>query len=218
MTIVKRKIYLASSWKNKDTLLDLADRLRQMGHEVFLFCQESPRPEGLDVFIFDYRMLPSGAWNFVDFIEQEPTIRAYKSDKAGLDWCDTVVLVLPSGRSSHLELGYARGQEKDCFIIGELPDGEFETMYLFANKGCYSWGTDFNRFEEAIKEPPTWFRTMQSYTKQMRMMNPINMPHEGISMSCPYCEREWDNRKEPFTVKEAMKHITLCSMNPEVKS
>jgi hypothetical protein len=36
---------------------------------------------------------------------------------SALDWCDTCVLVLPCGRSAHLELGYAIGQAKTTAIL-----------------------------------------------------------------------------------------------------
>jgi hypothetical protein len=44
-----------------------------------------------------------------------------------------VVLILPSGKSSHLEAGYAKGCGKKLYIIGGFVKGEFETMYGFAD-------------------------------------------------------------------------------------
>lgn len=41
--------------------------------------------------------------------------------------CDACVLVMPCGRSAHLELGWAAGAGKDTAIL--LFDGEPELMY-----------------------------------------------------------------------------------------
>jgi hypothetical protein len=46
-----------------------------------------------------------------------------------MQWADTGVLVLPSGRSAHLEAGYFNGAEKDLFILMVEPQ-EPELMYL----------------------------------------------------------------------------------------
>lgn len=50
--------------------------------------------------------------------------------RARLDWCDTCVLVLPCGRSAHLELGYAAGAGKQSFVLLSPDNFEPELMYL----------------------------------------------------------------------------------------
>lgn len=140
---MKRKIYIASSWKNKDVVRSLANILRGDGHEVFDFtdpnCHTVP---GIEKYVFDgkafaaYRGQDPATVDWIDFLTWDPSKRAYRSDKAGLDWADTVVLLLPSGRSSHLEAGYGVGQHKELYIFGNLPVGEFDAMYGFAN-GCF---------------------------------------------------------------------------------
>lgn len=45
--------------------------------------------------------------------------------------CDACVLVMPCGRSAHLELGYAVGARKRTAIY--LSDGEPELMYAMAD-------------------------------------------------------------------------------------
>ena len=44
--------------------------------------------------------------------------------------------VMPCGRSSHLEGGYAKGKGKLLFLYGEFKKGEFDAMYGFAD-GLY---------------------------------------------------------------------------------
>lgn len=138
----QRRIYIASSWTNASDVQRLASILRLHGHEVFDFTDSENRPDGLENYVFDYREwcdytnTDPDAVDWIEFLLWPPTEKAFASDKAGLDWADTVVLLLPSGRSSHLEAGYAVGQGKTLFIYGDLPLGEFDAMYLFAT-GCY---------------------------------------------------------------------------------
>lgn len=137
-----RKIYIASSWKNVVAVRNLADLLRLHSHEVFDFTDSTNRVAGIDKFVFSAKQWAE--WKgknpetieYIDFLSWEPARKAFKVDKAGLDWANTVVLLLPSGRSSHLEAGYGVGQGKELFIIGDLPLGEFDAMYGFA-KDCF---------------------------------------------------------------------------------
>jgi hypothetical protein len=52
-----------------------------------------------------------------------------------LKWCDTCVLVLPCGRSAHLEAGWAAGAGK--FTVGLLADGEPDLMWKMLDYLCW---------------------------------------------------------------------------------
>lgn len=118
------RIYLASSWRNK-LQPALVATLRGAGHQVY-----------------DFRNPPHGrggfAWEAVDTGWRGWTARGYrnalkspiaqagfKSDKDGMDWADVCVLLLPCGRSAHLEAGYMAGQGKRVIVFthdGEEPE------------------------------------------------------------------------------------------------
>jgi hypothetical protein len=55
----------------------------------------------------------------------------FNFDRSHLDRCDAAVLVLPAGRSGHLELGYASGKGKPTFILHDNPE-RWDVMYRFA--------------------------------------------------------------------------------------
>ncbi len=62
---------------------------------------------------------------------------------------DCVVLVLPSGRSAHLEAGYAAGQAKPVVVVCEKGTKiEPELMYLLLD----SFETNFDHFMERVRE------------------------------------------------------------------
>lgn len=57
-------------------------------------------------------------------------------DRRHLDRCDAAVLVLPAGKSGHLELGYVIGSGKPGFILLDKEPDRFDVMYRFARKVC----------------------------------------------------------------------------------
>lgn len=123
------RIYIASSWKNKNTVRTVAEVLRSIGYQVDDFTDDSRGR-----FVFHYSEIPDiENQNAVSFLQQEKVLMAFQEDKKWLDWCDAVLLIMPAGRSAHLEAGYAKGNNKLLIIWGELPKGEFEVMYGFAD-------------------------------------------------------------------------------------
>lgn len=130
------KIYLASSWKNREDVLKMAEFLRSEGHLVDAFCDGENRVsfdwselfgimdrEGCDITELDAK----------DMMNHWRVQEAFKEDKKYLDWSDVVVMLMPCGRSAHLEAGYAVGCGKKLYIVGGFEKGEFDVMYGFAD-------------------------------------------------------------------------------------
>lgn len=124
------KLYIASSWRNEYYLGLLAD-LREKGYDCY-----------------DFRD-PSGAfkWSAVDPDWQSWTPESYRKklksspecfrgfsrDANALRDCDICVLLLPSGRSAHIEAGWAVGRGKKLIIYLKPEKFEPELMYKFAD-------------------------------------------------------------------------------------
>ena len=125
------KIYVASSWRNEGQPA-VVEALRQDGHEVYDF--RNPK-HGLGGF----------HWSEIDPDWQQWTPEVYRgqllnspivafgfiTDLRAMRWCDTCVLVMPCGRSAHLELGWCSGAGKQTAVL--LSDGEPELMNLLAD-------------------------------------------------------------------------------------
>ena len=124
------KIYLASSWKNAKLVREIANYLRVFGHEVDDFTDKS---NGRFVFSFD-KLPDISSHNAISVLVFPEVKRAFTEDKKWIDWADVVLLLLPAGKSAHLEAGYAKGQGKKLIIYQEgFPEGEFDVMYGFAD-------------------------------------------------------------------------------------
>lgn len=126
------KIYIASSWKNAGNVRAIAEALRDEGFQVDDFTDPSKGR-----YVFNWREIEEDVMKLdaVAFIKDERTQRAFKEDKGKIEWADVLVMVLPAGNSSHLEMGYAAGLGKRTIIFAPdgFPKGHFDTMYGFAN-------------------------------------------------------------------------------------
>ena len=125
-----KKIYIASSWKNVYLVRTWAEFLRSKGFEVDDFTDNS---RGRYVFYFADICNPEET-DAIQLLQMSEAQKAFDEDKKWIDWADVVFLLLPAGKSSHLEAGYAKGQEKKLIIFQEqYPKGEFDVMYGFAD-------------------------------------------------------------------------------------
>jgi hypothetical protein len=131
------RIYLASSWRNFHQPAAV-DALRSAGHDVYDF--RNP-PSGIQNGFRWSEIDPKWeAWNAATYREKLQTQRAqqaFKSDFDGMKWAEVGVLLLPCGRSAHLELGWMAGAGKRTIIwtrTGEEP----ELMALLASEICVS--------------------------------------------------------------------------------
>lgn len=123
------KIYIIGSLRNP-RVLEVAKALRALGHDVFDDWM-SAGPETDDRWM-DYER--QRGRTFREALNGYHAQHAFKLDKRHLDECDVAVLVMPAGKSAHLELGYVIGDGNKLGYI--LMDGEperFDIMYNFAD-------------------------------------------------------------------------------------
>jgi hypothetical protein len=133
---MRRSIYLASSWRNERQPA-LVETLREAGHEVYDFRHPAPGTSG-----FSWAELGLGChccWTPNEFAAAlaHPTAqRGYALDYSAMRRADTCVLLLPSGRSAHIEAGWMAGSGRDLFILLDPKENEPELMYKLA-RGMY---------------------------------------------------------------------------------
>jgi hypothetical protein len=123
-----RKIYVASSWRNT-TQPTVIKALRKAGHEVYDFRNPAPGENGFAWSALDPDWLKWNLRQYVHNVRKPLADKGFKFDRNALHWCDTCVLVLPCGRSAHLEAGYAAGQGKRTIFMLSMDNFEPELMY-----------------------------------------------------------------------------------------
>lgn len=134
------KIYVASSWRN-GYQEGVVKRLREEGHEVYDFKNPAPGNPGFHWGQIDpdYRRgwsEPGGAVKYLKALATDIANDGFKLDFDAMKWADACVLVLPCGRSAHLEAGWFVGQGKPCLIYIPQYD-EPELMYKMADIHLY---------------------------------------------------------------------------------
>lgn len=130
------RIYLASSWRNPYQPA-LVDYLRDNGHQVYDF-RNPPNGTGFAWHEIGLDAKACTAENYRTALLTHPrAAQGFMSDFAAMRWADTGLLVLPCGRSAHLELGWMAGAGKRTLILTQ--DGEEpELMALLADRICIS--------------------------------------------------------------------------------
>ena len=117
-SIRRRKIYVASSWRNPFQPF-VVQTLKAKGHEVYDFRHPRPGNTGFRWSAIDPNWKSWTAAQWSNALDHPIAKAGYALDFAAMKWADTFVLILPCGRSAHLELGWACGQGKQTLILSE---------------------------------------------------------------------------------------------------
>ena len=141
------KIYVASSWRNQRQPF-IVEFLRDLGHEVYDFRNAAPGYDGFHWREIDPNWKHWTPERLVEGLENHLTEEAFKHDFDAMRWADACVLVMPCGRSAHLEAGWFIGAGKPTAIL--LSDGEPELMYKLAK--CVYDRLGLREWLEALKE------------------------------------------------------------------
>ena len=137
---MKHRIYVASSWRNTEQPSIVA-ALRADGHEVYDFKNPAIDDQG-----FSWRQIPGPPreeWTSEHFgrvvLDHPVAERGFNFDMTALSQASACVIVLPCGRSAHLEHGYAVGAGKLTIVYQPTLD-EPELMYRMCDH--YVWTLD----------------------------------------------------------------------------
>lgn len=121
--------FIAGRTRNKDNILEICkilDRLK-ISYYCFLKNEESHAEAGLN--LNDEKL----ADKFEKMDLKSNTVQTiFKYDKDGLKKSKNLLLVLPAGKSAHIEAGVAYGLGKKCYAIGEYD--VTDSLYLIFDK------------------------------------------------------------------------------------
>lgn len=127
-------IYVASSWRNAYQPA-VVEALRAGGFTVYDFRHPLPGDDGFSWQQVDQDWKPGDKvtldrWHAMS---SNPVARkGFHLDYGAMHTADGCVLVLPAGRSAHLEAGFFHGMKKQLVVLMPEPQ-EPDLMYLMAN-------------------------------------------------------------------------------------
>lgn len=150
------RIYISSSWKN-EAQPSLVDLLRQHGHQVYDFRHPSGRDDKnvweevtaslhMSASYHQEILLPE---DFDRLLREEKVHDRFNEHFNAMNDADTCILLLPCGRSSHVEAGYMAGNGKRVFVYDTSTHITPELMYFTFN-GYFHIEEDLL---EALAEP-----------------------------------------------------------------
>lgn len=122
-------VYVIGSLRNENIPRVSAD-IRSLGYSVFDDWY-SAGPEA-DDYLRDYYR--NRKMKYSEVLNSHAAQHIFKFDKEHLDNCDCAVLVLPAGKSGHLELGYIIGSGKPGYILMDGEPERVDIMHSFATK------------------------------------------------------------------------------------
>jgi len=119
-------IYLIGSLRNEGVPV-VANELRRFGFDVFDDWYAAG-PEADDYWkayeVGRGRALPEALKGYA-------ARHVFEFDKHHLERCDIAILLMPAGKSGHLELGYAAGLGKTCYVCLDGDPERYDVMYGF---------------------------------------------------------------------------------------
>lgn len=124
-----KTIYLIGSLRNPK-IPHFANRLRKLGFEVFDDWY-SPGPNADDFWRAHEKVRGR---TFKEALSGYAAKHVFEFDKFHLDRCDIAVMLMPAGKSGHLELGYAIGQGKPGYILFDKEPERWDVMLQFASE------------------------------------------------------------------------------------
>ena len=117
---------MASSWRN-EFQPSVVKYLRELDHNVYDFKYPTEDDIGFSWKQIDTKWESWTSKEYIKALNHPLAVKGFANDMQALDECDAVVLVMPCGRSAHLELGYGIGKGKYSIIYTTI--AEPELMY-----------------------------------------------------------------------------------------
>jgi len=124
-----KSIYIIGSLKNPE-ILSVHKELEALGLEPFSDWK-CPGPDA-DDFLRDYYR--ERGLSYSEILESYGVRHVFEFDRYHLSRCDAALMVMPAGKSGHLELGYCVGLDKPAFILMDQEPERVDVMHAFATK------------------------------------------------------------------------------------
>ena len=164
------RVYVASSWRNEARQQLVVETLRAHSHDVYDFRNPAPGNTG-----FSWRSCVTEEEQLRDprrfrdeVLTSDTAQQGFRLDMEALRYADATVLVLPCGRSAHLELGYAVGAGQGTIVLLDDPMSEPELMVLMCGRVCTT-------VDEVVVALSAWdrLRTANSVEGARRCMSEV---------------------------------------------
>lgn len=135
------KIYIASSWKNQHAVEMLTEHLREKGHQVSSFVENSYGEQAGHFATENGTPIPFDKW-----VNSDRGKKSFEYDTNGATKSDLVIYVGPSGVDTWAEVGAAWASSVP--VVGLYAKGESSGLM----RRMVGWFSDFRELLESIPD------------------------------------------------------------------
>lgn len=140
-----RVIYIIGSLRNPKVPI-IANQIRALNKNWEVFDSwYSPGPHA-DNYLRDYAK--GKGLSYKETLKDHAATHIFEFDKKHLMRATDVVLVMPAGKSGHMELGFALGKGKRGYVLFDKEPSRVDIMYQFATDIFF----DFDELAEELKK------------------------------------------------------------------
>ena len=129
---MKYEFFVAARYRNRDAALELARSIRLAGRLVYCFAESRASLEHVGDLNSDPETVMKAFESNTDWTTSGAVQDVFTTDMEALENSATLILLLPAGKSAHIEAGVAYGLKKQCILIG-TPERN-ESLYLIFDK------------------------------------------------------------------------------------
>ncbi len=142
------EFFIAGRTRNKEKILNICKIFDE--HNISYYCflknEKSNKEAGLDIVNEDPEKIMEKFESMNLYSDSVRTI--FENDMKGEKSSKNILVVLPAGKSAHIEAGIAYGLGKKCYAIGEYD--VTDSLYLIFDK-IFSDEKELNNFLENYK-------------------------------------------------------------------
>lgn len=131
--MIKGQIYLIGSLRNAAIPI-LGERLRKDGFKIF--DEWYSAGEEADDKLRDY--FRNRGFSYKEALSSHAAKNIFHFDKRHLDASEAAILVMPAGKSAHLEVGWMAKDKPTFYYIEEEPD-RYDLMVQFCTAVCIGY-------------------------------------------------------------------------------
>lgn len=124
--------FVAARYRNKENALELARRIREGGRSVYCFVESRASLAHCGAIESDGEEAMQKFEAIPDWRNDVGVRDVFETDMNALKASSALVLLLPAGKSAHMETGAAYGLGKKLYLVGEQK--ETESLYLMFNE------------------------------------------------------------------------------------
>jgi hypothetical protein len=132
--LIKGQIYVIGSLRNP-LITELTIKLEQEGFNIF--SEWFAASENADDSLRDY--FKARGYSYKEALQSHAAKHIFSFDKYHLDQSAAAVLVMPAGKSCHLEAGYMVGCGKPVFYYMEEEPERWDIMVQFCSAVCIGY-------------------------------------------------------------------------------